>query len=31
MGYDSGTALAAAHRAGFVGIGELAVWLHAAD
>jgi hypothetical protein len=27
VGYDSGVALEAAHRAGFVSVGELAVWL----
>jgi RimJ/RimL family protein N-acetyltransferase len=29
VGYDSGSALDAAHRAGFVSVGELAVWLAA--
>jgi hypothetical protein len=31
VGYDSGAALEAAHRAGLVSVGELAVWLSAAD
>jgi len=29
VGYDAGAALVAARRAGFVGIGELAVWIRA--